>query len=102
MGEHPPAQEPPALRVSYRNIHLFEAPLRRVESRSAGPVAVFLVMLGGRYAAEWDGGEPVSASPGEVVFWPAGQLRIETNEPPERMKCLAVYCRWDDPPAGLA
>src|SRR5688572_28555583 len=85
MGDDPPAQQPPLLRVQYRNVHLYEAPMRRVVSRSTGPAAMFIVMLGGRYAAEWDGGATFNAGPGEVVFWPAGQERVESNEPPQRM-----------------
>lgn len=85
--------------VRYSNIHLFESPRHSIQSHSHVESAELIVMLSGGYQAAWQHGVrrgQITARAGDVVYWPGGTRREESNIPGRPMRCLGIYFRWSD------
>ncbi len=80
----------------------FQAPEAFVRSsRSEREPAEIVVILSGAYRATTRDSGPsrmIDAGPGDVVFWPSGQKRVEENPGGNPNRCISLYFDWRHSP----
>jgi len=92
--------EPEPIRAAFDDVYYFVSDVERHQQRTVAKLDLINIILGGSYSAEI-AGRRLTAWPGDVVFAPRGVPRVERNEPPGPLRCLAVSLRWQNPPRGL-
>ena len=89
----------------YRGIYMFRSPSQRVFSPTQGPETFLIVMLAGIYRAEYqENGQPrtFEARAGDIMLWPQGKARLESNDPSQPMQCLVIAMARDPLPKDKA
>ena len=84
-------------------IYFFKAPERKIRSKCCNETECqFIVITAGSYKAFIpQEKKDFTAGPGDVVFWRAGEVRFEENDPYNPTKCFSIYFSWPNPPDSL-
>jgi AraC-like DNA-binding protein len=86
--------------ATFAYAYYFASDNKKHVQRVVGEHDMLNVILGGCYRLK-AGGQDITARKGDVVFAPRALLRQEWNEPPEPLRCLAIFFRWASPPEGI-
>ncbi|NQU10854.1 helix-turn-helix transcriptional regulator [bacterium] len=88
-----------------QNFHLYVGPERAVTTQiDPLPQWHFHVVLAGGCDARYREGRTerhLAARAGDVILWPPGSVRFDTNLAQPRLRSVSIYFLWTGGPAGL-
>jgi len=89
--------------LNLEGIYFFKAPSRKILSKCLNnKYCQFIVILSGSYKAYPENKKAdIVAGPGDIIFWYAGEKRVEENDLSNPTKCFSIYFEWPNPVISL-
>lgn len=89
----------------FHGANFFTGPSDRKLCRIKRGKEEFIVVLGGVYRATYDNPSGkqihIRAQAGDVVLWPTGAYETDESEPGLPLRCIQIFLKWPNRPAGL-